>query len=78
MVWFKQLQAFHFNPPKGKTPDDLQQALHKQKISSCPPGTAMTYGWQSPLGDANQTLVVSAGAGHCAQFTVQSGYCYWM
>ena len=30
----------------------------------------MTYGWQSPLGDANQTLVVSAGAGHCAQFTV--------
>jgi recombination associated protein RdgC len=70
MVWFKQLQAFHFNPPKGKTPDDLQQALQKQKISSCPPGTAMTYGWQSPLGDASQTLVVSAGAGHCAQFSV--------
>ena len=70
MVWFKQLQAFQFAPPQGKTPKDLQEALHKQRLSSCPPGTAVTYGWQSPISDASQTLVVSVGAGHCARFTV--------
>ena len=70
VVWFKQLQAFRFNPPKDKTPEDLAEALTKQKISQCPPNVAVTYGWENPVGQAGADLLVSAGQAHCAKFTV--------
>lgn len=70
MVWFKQLQAFRFTAPKDKSPLDLQEALNKQRIGQCPPGVAITYGWQSPFGESSSELLASVGKVHCGCFSV--------
>jgi len=70
VVWFKQLQAFRFTAPGDKQASDLQEALGKQIIGDCPPGVAVSYGWQSPVSDHNQELLVSIGDYHCGCFSV--------
>ena len=70
MVWFKQMQAFRFTAPNDKQASDLQEALGKQIIGDCPPGVAVTYGWQSPVNDSSQALLVSVGDFHCGCFSV--------
>ena len=70
MVWFKQLQAFWCTPPTEKTVEDLEAALAKQTIGECPSTVAVNYGWESPFGANNSTLVVSVGHFHCAKFSV--------
>lgn len=70
MVWFKQIQVFQFSAPAEKTPDNLREALAKQRVGTCPAQQASTYGWSSPFGADSEELLVSCGQFHLSCFTI--------
>lgn len=56
-MWFKNMQLFQFQHPFRMTAEELEVKLAENTLPPCGRTQLFSYGWVSPFGGQNQTLV---------------------